>query len=84
MAERTLRCVAVGRKNWMFAGSDEGGRRAAVIYSLVSTCKHHGIDPFEYLRDVLTRISTLPVSRLPELFPKTWKRLKEKPIPDST
>lgn len=83
-AERILRCVAVGRKNWMFAGSDEGGRRAAVIYSLVSTCKHHGIDPFEYLRDVLARIATLPVSRLPELFPKNWKRLREKPPPDST
>jgi transposase len=73
LAERTLRMIAVGRKNWMFAGSDDGGRRAAVIYSLVASCKHIGIDPFAYLRDVLDRISTHPNARIGELTPRGWK-----------
>ena len=65
--------VAVGRKNWMFAGSDEGGKRAAIIYSLVASCKHIGLDPFAYLRDVLDRISTHPHCRIAELTPRGWK-----------
>ena len=75
LAERALRCVAVGRKNWLFAGNDEGGRRAAIIYSLICTCKAHGIDPFSYLRDVLNRISTHPASRIDALLPHQWKAI---------
>jgi transposase len=73
ISERNLRMVAIGRNNWTFAGSDEGGRRAAVIYSLVASCKHIGIDPFAYLRDVLDRISTHPHARIAELTPRGWK-----------
>ena len=73
LSERTLRMVALGRNNWTFAGSDEGGKRAAVIYSLVASCKHIGLDPFAYLRDVLDRISTHPNSRIAELTPRGWK-----------
>ncbi len=72
-AERALRCVAVGRKNWMFVGSDRGGRTAAILYSFVATCKVHGIDPFAYLRDVLTRYSAHPARRIAELLPSNWK-----------
>jgi transposase len=72
-AERALRCVAIGRKNWLFAGSNEGGRRAAILYSLVASCKRHRIDPFAYLRDVIDRVATHPVSRIAELLPATWK-----------
>src|SRR5512147_442781 len=68
-AENTLRGVALGRKNWLFAGSDTGGDRAAVVYSLVETCKLNGIDPEAYLRDVLTRIAAHPINRLAELLP---------------
>jgi len=71
-AERALRGVAVGRKNWLFTGSEDGGRRAAVIYSLVGTCKQLGIEPFAYLRDVLERIPTHPASRIAELTPSGW------------
>lgn len=71
-AERALRCVAVGRKNWLFAGSAEGGRRAAILYSLVASCKRHKIDPFHYLRDVISRINTHPMSRIRELLPATY------------
>jgi transposase len=71
-SERALRAVAVGRKNWLFAGSDAGGRTAAVLYTLTQTCKQHRVDPFAYLQDALTRLPSLPVERLPELFPHTW------------
>jgi transposase len=71
-AENTLRGVALGRKNWLFAGSDTGGARAAAIYSLIETCKLGGIDPFAYLRDVLARIADHKISRIDELLPWTW------------
>ena len=72
LAERTLRIVALGRKNWLFAGSERGAHRAAVIYSLVASCKLCGHDPFVYFRDVLTRISTHPANRIDELLPSQW------------
>ena len=74
LAERVLRIVALGRKNWLFAGSDAGAERAAIIYSLVASCKLCEIDPFEYLRDVLDRISTHPASKIAKLIPSGWKR----------
>jgi hypothetical protein len=72
VAERALRGIAVGRKNWLFAGSDEGGRTAAVLYSIIMTCKHLSIEPFNYLRDILARLPEQPVERLSELLPATW------------
>ncbi len=73
-AERALRCVAVGRRNWTFCGSDRGGERAAAIYSLVATAKLNGIDPEAWLADVLRRISDHPASRLDELLPWNWRK----------
>lgn len=74
-AERALRRVAIGRKNWMFAGSDEGGRRAAIIYSLIASCAAVKIDPYAYLRDVLQRIASCDsdTGDLQLLTPKAWK-----------
>lgn len=80
-AERALRPVAVGRKNWLFAGSDKGGERASIVYSLIATCKRHSVDPFAYLRDVLDRIGDHPVNALEELFPQNW-RPRPCPEPD--
>jgi len=74
-AESQLRAVAVGRKNWLFAGSMNGARRAAVLYSLVQSCRLVGIDPFVYFRDVLLRVATHPQSRIAELTPKAWSRI---------
>ncbi len=75
--ERAMRGVAVGRKNWLFCGSESGGQRAAVIYSLIETCKRAGVEPFEYLRDVLDRVSTHPASRVDELTPRGWKAARK-------
>jgi hypothetical protein len=71
-AENTLRGVALGRKNWLFAGSESGGARAAAIYGLVETCKLNGIDPFAYLQDVLGRIADHKINRIDELLPWAW------------
>lgn len=72
-AERALRSIAVGRKNWMFAGSDRGGKTAAILYSFTQTAKSLGLEPFSYLRDLLARISAHPMSRLEEMLPDSWK-----------
>ncbi len=69
VAERALRTVAIGRKNYLFAESDRGGERAATFYSLIGTAKLNGIDPEAYLREVLTRIADHPVNRIEELLP---------------
>jgi transposase len=69
LSERTLRPVAIGRKNWLFAGSDKGGRTAAVLFSFTATCRRLNVNPFAYLQDVLTRLPMHPVERLPELLP---------------
>ena len=71
-AERALRGVAVGRKNYLFAGSDRGAERAAALYSLIESAKLNGHDPEAYLRDVLSRIADHPVSRLVDLLPWAW------------
>jgi transposase len=74
-AENALRRIAVGRKNWLFAGSDNGGRTAAILFSLIASCQRHNVEPFAYLRDVLTRIASHPHHRLDELLPGQWKEL---------
>ena len=71
-AERALRAVAVGRKNWTFAGSDRGGQRAAALYTLIQTAKLNDIDPHAWLADVLARIAETPASQLAELLPWNW------------
>lgn len=70
-SERAMRSVAVGRKNWLFAGSREGGRTAAILSSFIATCKHYNINPQQYLLDVLTRL-THGESDLDQLLPGVW------------
>src|SRR5882724_5114680 len=75
-AERALRGIALGRKSWLFAGSDRGGQRAAAMYSLIFTAKMNGIDPQAWLADVLARIAEHPAHRIDELLPWNWRPLQ--------
>ena len=72
-AERALRAIALGRRAWLFAGSDSGGVRAAVMYTLIGTAKLNDVDPQAWLADVLDRIADLPQTRLQEPLPLSWK-----------
>jgi hypothetical protein len=72
-AERGLRGIALGRKSWLFCGSDRGGEQAAAMYSLIVTCKMNGVDPQAWLADVLSRIAGHPAHRLDELAPWNWQ-----------
>jgi transposase len=86
LSERTLRAIALGRNNWGVIGSDVGGRTAAVLYSVVGTCKHLGIDPFAYLRDALPGLFALSekptTERRIDLLPDRWlwNRARGQPI----
>ena len=82
-AERTLRCVALGRKNFLFAGSDAGGERAAAIYSLLGTAKLNGHNPEAFLREVLARIADHPINRISELLPWNLNIAHVKPLSTS-
>ena len=73
-AERALRCIAVGRNNWTFAGSDTGGHRAAAIYTLIETAKLNDVDPQAWLADVLARLQDHPAKRIADLLPWNWKQ----------
>jgi len=73
-AENVLRGIALGRKNFLFAGSDSGGANAAIVYTLIETAKLNGIEPFAYLSDVLTRIADHPINRIDEFLPWEWAK----------
>ena len=78
-AERALRAIALGRKAWLFVGSDRGGERAAVMYSLIASAKLNEVDPLAWLTDALSRIADIPQNRLHELLPWHWKQLRALP-----
>ncbi len=70
--ENRIRPVALGRSNWLFAGSLRAGKRAAAVMSLIQSAKLNGLEPWAYLKDVLTRLPTQPASRIAELLPHRW------------
>jgi len=77
VAEREMKRIAIGRKNWLFVGSANGGRTAAVLFSFTSTCYRVGIEPWAYLQDVLSRLPTTPPERLAELLPDRWQAARQ-------
>jgi transposase len=83
IAEREMKRIAIGRKNWLFVGSDKGGQTAAVLFSFTSTCHRLGVEPWAYLQDVLTRLPTLPAERLAELLPDRWQAARAQPAPSN-
>lgn len=74
LSERQIKQMVIGRKNWMFAGSENGARNAAILFSLVVSCKLAGVDPFAYFRDILSRIPHHPADRIEELIPCEWQK----------
>jgi transposase len=70
--ERALRRVGIGRKNWLFAGHDKAAQHTATLYSLIASAERHGLDPQAYLRGVLARMPSMPVSQLENLLPERW------------
>ncbi len=73
--ERAIRPIAIGRRNWLFAGSMRGGRAAATVFSLAESCRLAGVDPVDYFADVLVRVSSHPASQVEDLLPENWARL---------
>lgn len=73
IAENAVRPLAIGRKNWLFLGSDQGGRRLAILYTLVESCRRNNVNPWHYLKDVLVRISLQPPGQLGQLLPHHWR-----------
>ena len=73
VAEREMKRIAIGRKNWLFVGSPRGGQTAAVLVSFTSTCQRLGVEPWAYLQDVLTRLPTTPAGQLGDLLPDHWQ-----------
>ena len=74
LAENAIRGIALGRKNWLFVGSEKGGHTAAVLMTLIATCRKNNINTWEYLKDILQRIQSHPISRLDELLPDRWQK----------
>jgi len=73
-AERALKRVAIGRKNWLFAGNDWAGQTAATLYTLIASAERHGVDPQRYLTSVLAKIASTPAGELGQFLPDVWKR----------
>jgi hypothetical protein len=74
--ERAIRGLVAGRNNGIFFGSDQGGKTAAILRSFLATCQRAGIDPFNWLKDVLSRIAAHPITRLTELLPNNWRPVR--------
>ncbi len=76
-SERSIKPMVLSRRNWLFAGSEEGGQTAATIMSIVETCKRLGINPFEYMKDVLTRLPSATSSQIDDFLPDRWLVLRQ-------
>ena len=74
LVENVIRPTAVGKKNWLFFGSAEAGQRSAVMYTLIANCRLHGVEPYAYLKDVLTRLPRTTNRHVAELTPRRWKK----------
>lgn len=74
LVENAIRPTALGRKNWLFIGAEDAGWRSAVIYSLIQSCRAHGVEPYTYLKDVLTRLPTMTNHQVPTITPKAWAK----------
>jgi transposase len=72
--KNAIRPTAIGKKNWLFIGDAQDGQRSAIIYTLIESCRRRGLDPFAYLRDVLTRLPNMTNWQIPEVTPQAWSK----------
>ena len=80
LVENAIRPTAIGKKNWLFIGAAEAGQRAAILYTLVQSCRSRGLDPLAYLRDVLTRLPAMHTGQIPEVTTEAWaKACRQRP-----
>lgn len=78
LIENSIRPSALGKRNWLFVGHPEAGERNAVIYTLLGSCRRHGINPFNYLKDLFTRLSAAKITQIKEFMPAAWAKAKAK------
>jgi transposase len=76
LVENAIRPTALGKKNWLFMGDAEAGERGAIIYTVIESCRRRGIDPYAYLKDVLTRLPKMTNHQIPEVTPATWAKAR--------
>ena len=74
--ENAIRPTAIGKKNWLFIGEAEAGQRSAILYTIIEACRHRSIDPWDYLRDVPTRLPTLTNRQVKDVTPEAWAKSK--------
>jgi transposase len=79
LVENAIRPTALGKKNWLFIGEAEAGQRGAIVYSIIESCRRRGIDPYAYLRDVLTRLPNMTNHQIPEITPEAWDKARRQP-----
>jgi hypothetical protein len=75
LIENAIRPSALGKKNWMFIGHPEAGERSAVIYTLLGSCRRHGINPFDYLKDLFTRLPAVKITEIQQFTPAAWAKI---------
>ena len=74
--ENAIRPTAIGKKNWLFVGDADAGERSAIIYTIIESCRRRGLDPYAYLKDVLTRLPHMTNRQIPEVTPEAWAKTK--------
>ena len=74
LVENAIRPTALGKKNWLFMGDADAGERGAIIYTVIETCRRRGLDPYAYLKDVLTRLPRMTNWQIPEITPEAWSK----------
>jgi len=80
LIENAIRPSALGKKNWLFVGHPEAGERSAVIYTLLGSCRRHGINTFNYLKDLFTRLPAAKITQIKEFTPAAWARAKDQAV----
>jgi len=80
LVENAIRPTALGKKNWLFFGEAEAGQRSAILYTIIESCRRRGVEPFQYLRDVLTRLPSMTNHQVADVLPAQWAKRQPAPL----